>query len=61
MDNGIVVVSSAGNSGPVAQSVDNTAPWMLTVGTSTIDRSFPTKVTLGNNATYTVYMVHILT
>ncbi|XXG66926.1 hypothetical protein AAC387_Pa06g0384 [Persea americana] len=50
---GIVVVFSAGNAGPVTQTVDNTAPWILTVAAGTIDRSFPTKFTLGNNATYT--------
>lgn len=52
---GIVVVFSAGNAGPVTQTVGNTAPWILTVAAGTIDRSFPTKFTLGNNATYTVW------
>ncbi|OVA19721.1 Peptidase S8/S53 domain [Macleaya cordata] len=46
--NGIVVVSSAGNSGPMDGSVSNVSPWMLTVGASTIDREFTTYVALGN-------------
>ncbi|KAF5206969.1 Subtilisin-like protease SBT5.3, partial [Thalictrum thalictroides] len=45
---GIVVVSSAGNSGPKAGTVCNISPWMLTVGASTMDREFPTYVALGN-------------
>uniref|UniRef100_A0A5B7BFC1 Uncharacterized protein n=1 Tax=Davidia involucrata TaxID=16924 RepID=A0A5B7BFC1_DAVIN len=49
--NGITVVCAASNAGPSAQSVQNTAPWILTVAASTIDRSFPTKITLGNNKT----------
>ncbi|PIA58362.1 hypothetical protein AQUCO_00500349v1 [Aquilegia coerulea] len=45
---GIVVVSSAGNSGPKAGTVSNISPWMLTVGASTMDREFPAYVALGN-------------
>ncbi|KAK9122340.1 hypothetical protein Syun_019957 [Stephania yunnanensis] len=48
---GISVVCAAGNDGPFAQSVVNTAPWIVTVAASTIDRSFPTPITLGNNQT----------
>ncbi|KAL3652797.1 hypothetical protein CASFOL_002478 [Castilleja foliolosa] len=47
--NGIVVVSSAGNSGPNSSTVVNIAPWQITVGASTMDRQFPSYVTLGNN------------
>lgn len=39
----------AGNNGPAAQTVRNAVPWVLTVAASTIDRSFPTVVSLGNN------------
>ncbi|XP_008229767.1 PREDICTED: subtilisin-like protease SBT5.3 isoform X1 [Prunus mume] len=45
---GIVVVCSAGNSGPAEGTVCNVAPWQITVGASTIDREFPSYVTLGN-------------
>ncbi|KDP29034.1 hypothetical protein JCGZ_16423 [Jatropha curcas] len=45
---GIVVVVSAGNSGPEPGTVSNVAPWMITVGASTIDRKIQTIVELGN-------------
>ncbi|POO02848.1 Subtilase [Trema orientale] len=48
VSNGIVVVASAGNSGPFPSSVSNVAPWFVTVGASTIDREFTTYVALGN-------------
>ncbi|KAJ6739144.1 hypothetical protein OIU74_003995 [Salix koriyanagi] len=48
---GISVICSAGNSGPYPQTITNTAPWVLTVAASTIDRAFPTIITLGNNQT----------
>lgn len=53
---GISVVCAAGNGGPSAQTVENTAPWILTVAASSIDRSFPTPVTLGNNRTFIVIL-----
>ncbi|KAG2238210.1 hypothetical protein Bca52824_092521 [Brassica carinata] len=49
---GIPVVAAAGNDGPGAQKVVNVAPWFLTVAATTLDRSFPTKITLGNNQTF---------
>ncbi|CAO1944765.1 unnamed protein product [Urochloa humidicola] len=45
---GITVVYSAGNDGPRPQTVGNTAPWVITVAASTIDRSFPTVIKLGD-------------
>lgn len=54
---GIPVVAAAGNEGPGAQTVDNVAPWLLTVAATTLDRSFPTKITLGNNQTLYVSFV----
>ncbi|KAJ8470636.1 hypothetical protein OPV22_024979 [Ensete ventricosum] len=48
---GITVVCSAGNSGPFSQTVINTAPWVITVAASTIDRTFVTLISLGNNIT----------
>lgn len=44
----IVVALSAGNSGPASSTVSNLAPWMITVGASSIDRAFPAPVVLGN-------------
>ncbi|CAH2065671.1 unnamed protein product [Thlaspi arvense] len=46
---GIPVVCAAGNEGPDAQTVDNVAPWIITVAATTMDRSFPIPITLGNN------------
>ena len=51
---GVPVVFSAGNSGPDYSSVDNVAPWVLTVGASTIDRSFSTKLVLANKNVFHV-------
>ncbi|EFH44096.1 subtilase family protein [Arabidopsis lyrata subsp. lyrata] len=48
---GITVVAAAGNDGPGAQNVTNAAPWLLTVAATTLDRSFPTKIILGNKQT----------
>ncbi|TVU34841.1 hypothetical protein EJB05_16694, partial [Eragrostis curvula] len=45
---GITVVYAAGNDGPIPQTVENTAPWVITVAASKTDRSFPTVITLGN-------------
>lgn len=51
---GITVVCSCGNTGPYPQTVANTAPWIISVAASTIDRAFPTLITLGNNQTFVV-------
>ncbi|XP_062074035.1 subtilisin-like protease SBT3.5 [Humulus lupulus] len=48
---GISVVCGSGNDGPSAQTVQNTAPWILTVAANSIDRAFVTSITLGNNKT----------
>jgi subtilisin family serine protease len=45
---GITVVFAGGNEGPRPQTVANNAPWVITVAASTIDRSFPTVITLGD-------------
>ena len=44
---GIFVTASAGNSGPVASTLDNAAPWITTVAASTIPSYYGT-VTLGD-------------
>ncbi|KAL3820811.1 hypothetical protein ACJIZ3_006716 [Penstemon smallii] len=46
--NGLVVVAGAGNSGPSLGTVSNVAPWIITVGASTIDRIFQANVKLHN-------------
>lgn len=48
MDHGVLVSCSAGNSGPDPLTAVNIAPWILTVGASTIDREFPADVVLGD-------------
>ncbi|XP_064934846.1 subtilisin-like protease 4 [Musa acuminata AAA Group] len=45
---GVFVSCSAGNSGPDHYTVSNDAPWLLTVGASTLDRTFRTTVKLGD-------------
>ncbi|XP_020539569.1 subtilisin-like protease SBT3.8 isoform X2 [Jatropha curcas] len=51
ISNGIPVICSAGNDGPNSQTIVNTAPWLITVAATTIDRAFSTAITLGNNRT----------
>ncbi|VFR03573.1 unnamed protein product [Cuscuta campestris] len=47
MERGIVVVCSAGNSGPDPSTLVNDAPWIFTVAASTIDRDFESRIVLG--------------
>ncbi|KAK4759574.1 hypothetical protein SAY87_022705 [Trapa incisa] len=47
---GILTACSAGNEGPNLFTVQNVAPWILTVGASSIDRQFKVAVSLGNGA-----------
>ncbi|KAL0312701.1 UNVERIFIED_CONTAM: Subtilisin-like protease SBT1.7 [Sesamum radiatum] len=49
---GIFVSCSAGNSGPFSASLSNEAPWILTVGASTIDRNIVATAALGNTDDY---------
>ncbi|XP_051124966.1 subtilisin-like protease SBT5.6 [Andrographis paniculata] len=44
----IVVACSAGNSGPAAATLSNPAPWIITVGASSVDRAFLAPLVLGN-------------
>ncbi|XP_050388012.1 subtilisin-like protease SBT1.7 [Argentina anserina] len=48
MEKGILISCSAGNAGPSAYSLSNTAPWITTVGAGTLDRDFPAYLSLGN-------------
>jgi subtilisin family serine protease len=48
VEKGVTVICAAGNNGPSAMSVANEAPWVTTVGASTMDRRFPAIVRLGN-------------
>ncbi|KAG1362753.1 subtilisin-like protease SBT1.7 [Cocos nucifera] len=52
MEKGIFPSCAAGNSGPTSGSLSNEAPWILTVGASTMDRAVRTTVELGNGATF---------
>ncbi|EOA13084.1 hypothetical protein CARUB_v10026090mg [Capsella rubella] len=47
----IVVAASAGNSGPKPGTLSNPAPWIITVGASTLDRAFVGGLVLGNGFT----------
>nr|GMD17617.1 CO(2)-response secreted protease-like [Ipomoea batatas] len=49
VERGIVVVCSAGNSGPRRSTVVNEAPWIFTVAASTVDRDFQSQIVLGDN------------
>ncbi|XP_065876527.1 subtilisin-like protease SBT1.2 [Euphorbia lathyris] len=48
IEHGISVICAAGNNGPLQNSVANEAPWIATVGASTLDRKFPAIVQLNN-------------
>ncbi|RWR87684.1 subtilisin-like protein protease SBT3.8 isoform X2 [Cinnamomum micranthum f. kanehirae] len=48
---GITVICSAGNDGPRLNTVVHIVPWIITVAASTMDRSFPSPIMLGNNRT----------
>ncbi|KAL8128678.1 hypothetical protein V2J09_017833 [Rumex salicifolius] len=52
VQNGIIVVCSAGNDGPNPMTVVNVAPWILTVAATTIDRDFESDVVLGNGQVF---------
>lgn len=47
-EKGIMVICAGGNNGPIPSSVANEAPWITTVGASSIDRRFPANVHTGD-------------
>ncbi|CAI0430213.1 unnamed protein product, partial [Linum tenue] len=47
VEHGITVVCAAGNSGPRPSTILNDAPWVVTVGASTVDRAFRSDILLG--------------
>ncbi|XP_030530632.1 subtilisin-like protease SBT1.8 [Rhodamnia argentea] len=53
MEKGIFVSASAGNEGPQPGTLSNGAPWIMTVGASTLDRTFPAYALLGNKMRFT--------
>jgi subtilisin family serine protease len=50
---GVLVVASAGNAG-TRGSATNLAPWMITVGASSMDRDFASDIVLGNATKFMV-------
>ncbi|XP_016551905.2 subtilisin-like protease [Capsicum annuum] len=49
---GILVSCSASNNGPYDSTLSNEAPWILTVGASTLDRKLKVTVKLGNQKVF---------
>jgi len=56
-ENGVFVATSAGNSGPGADTVSHRGPWVTTVAASTSDRHFLSTVTLVANNGDTLKLV----
>ncbi|PHT70911.1 hypothetical protein T459_26015 [Capsicum annuum] len=48
MMKGVLVTASAGNNGPGMGTISNGVPWIFTVASGSIDRSFSGTLTLGN-------------
>ncbi|CAN0907432.1 Subtilisin-like protease 4 [Linum grandiflorum] len=52
VEKGIFVSTSAGNAGPFNSTLSNEAPWLLTVGATTLDRKIVAAAKLGNGAAF---------
>ncbi|GLJ29031.1 hypothetical protein SUGI_0572930 [Cryptomeria japonica] len=52
IEKGVFVSAIAGNDGPSLSNLSHTAPWITTVGASSIDRDFPASLVLGNQEIY---------
>nr|XP_007162881.1 hypothetical protein PHAVU_001G188400g [Phaseolus vulgaris]ESW34875.1 hypothetical protein PHAVU_001G188400g [Phaseolus vulgaris] len=59
MTRGILTSCSAGNGGPRPLSVENVAPWILTVAASTTDRQFITVAAFGDGKNATGMSINI--
>lgn len=55
---GVLVVCSGGNDGPDPYTVVNSAPWILTVAASSIDRSFQSTIVLGNGSIFKGFAIN---
>ncbi|XP_021289654.1 subtilisin-like protease SBT4.15 [Herrania umbratica] len=51
MRKGILTSCAGGNDGPMLATVQNVAPWIMTVAASSIDRQFTSKIKLGDGTT----------
>ncbi|XP_043693869.1 subtilisin-like protease SBT3.9 [Telopea speciosissima] len=60
VEKGIPVVCSAGNDGPSSDTVGNTAPWIITVAATTIDRDFLSNITLANVTNLIIRHLYII-
>lgn len=58
MRRGVLTSCSAGNDGPRPMTVENVAPWILTVAASSIDRQFTTTVDFGDGRNAAVSATH---
>ncbi|XP_019426825.1 PREDICTED: subtilisin-like protease SBT4.15 isoform X1 [Lupinus angustifolius] len=61
MRRGILTSCSAGNDGPDLKSVENVAPWIMTVAASSMDREFTTMVALGDGKNATGISINTFT
>lgn len=53
IEKGVLFSASGGNDGPTDSTISNVAPWITTVGASTIDRRFPADLVLGDGSVIT--------
>lgn len=60
MKRGVLTSCSAGNDGPRPMSVENVAPWIMTVAASTVDRQFTTQVAFGDGKKIRVSSIEVV-
>ncbi|XP_022962647.1 subtilisin-like protease SBT4.15 [Cucurbita moschata] len=58
MKKGILTSCAAGNDGPELSTVENVAPWIMTVAATGIDRRFVTAFKLGNDKKFTGFSIN---